>query len=230
MPQTYPELDELNEAFLKMLRADPQPLSNTALLWHELLQVYPDSSSVKVRSRGDDCLLYMNGHASLKEVPGRNFADGKRPNGVCKQLMTDHRSSEDCPHFITFRYDRSPEGMWSGGYRIETQKQYLAMVEGRKAVDEKLTKALQQHFVEGVERVTVIYGLRRWTEPGPMLGIERETLDFTPVEGELKQAWEEAMAYLKSVGMQHLYYAELELEKPKAKLREGQNIRFQYSV
>src|SRR4051812_546378 len=95
MAQSYPEFDELSAAFLKMLRADPTPLSSSALLWHELLQVYPETSAVRVRSRGDACLLYLNGHVSLKEVPGRNFGDGKRPIEVCEQVLGQQAGSEN---------------------------------------------------------------------------------------------------------------------------------------
>lgn len=230
MASNHPELDELNDAFLRMLRADPKPQSNAALLWHELLQVYPESSAVRVRSRGDACLLYVQGHVSLDEVPGRNFGDGKRPMEVCERVMARLADSPECPHFIAFRYDRSPEGLWSGEGRIETQQQYQELVAGQKPYADKLTEALRGRFAPGVVSVGLTYGLRRWEQPGPQLRVDTGELAWSEPDGEVKAAWDELVAYLKSQGIRHLYSAELRLDKPKARLRAGDNIKLRYSV
>jgi hypothetical protein len=230
MASNYPELDELNEAFLKVLRADAQPLSNSALLWHELIDINKKVDPPKVRSRGDAFLLYLNGHATLKEVPGQQFPKEKLPHRVCTNVMAQHSAAPEGPRFIAFRYDRSPEGLWFGGCRIETVQQYAAQVKGRAAIDEKLTEALRKHFAEGIESVGITYGLKRWTHPGPQLRIEREELTWSDLDSAAKQAWDEAVAYLEKCGMQHLYSAELKLEKPTSRLREGSNAQFRYSV
>jgi hypothetical protein len=229
MSQQYSELDELNGAFMGALRADPKPQSNAALLWHEAIDVDRKVSPPRVRSRGDAFLLYLRDHASLDQVPGQNFAPNKLPHVVCTRLMTEHAPLPDGPRFIAFRYDRGPEGLWSGGCRIETQKQYQDLVAGRKPYDDKLTEALRGRFAPGVVSIGLTYGLRRWEQPGPQLRVDTGELAWSEPDGEVKAAWDEWVAYLKNQGMRHLYSAELRLDKPKARLRED-NIKLRYSV
>lgn len=231
MLETFPALDEINEAFLRMLRADSQPLSDAALFWHELISVAPGPPA-KARTRGDDALLYIRQHASLKEVPGRNFTEEKLPHGVCARLMNERAASPACPRFIAFRYDRAGGG-WDGGCRIETKAQYREQVLSRKTVDAKLTEALREQFAPGVESIGILYGLRRWEEPGPKLRVDlgkEKPLEFRELEGVVHEAWEGLVAHLKVSGAKHLYYADIKLEKPSSTLREGDTIQLRYSV
>jgi hypothetical protein len=231
MVAKFPALNEIDEAFLRMLRADSQPLSDAALFWHELVSVAPGPPA-KARTRGDDFLSYVRQHATIKEVPGRSFSEDKLPHGVCSRLMNEHAASSECPRFIAFRYDRTGSG-WDGGCRIETRAQYREQVLSRKKVDAKLTEALREQFAPGVESVGILYGLRRWQEPGPKLRMDlgkEKPLEFRDVEGAVHEAWEGLVAHLKACGAIHLYYADIKLEKPSSTLREGDSIQLRYSV
>ena len=233
MPTTmqYPELDEMNEEFLRALHADPAPITDSALLWHEALASNLKVDPPQVRSRGDAFLEYLRGHASIKEVPGQKFAQDKLPIRVCAALMTKQALSPAMPRMITFRYDRSAEGRWEGGYSIETREQYVALVKGRKELDERMAEALRGYFKPGVEAVELEYGLRRWEHPGPKLGLDKgQIIDFVDVEGELAKTWAELVGYLSSQGVNHIYYANFKLEKPKSRLREGVNATIRYSL
>lgn len=225
----YPELDEINTEFLRALRADPEPATNSALFWHEGLEFDRNPDAPRVRSRGDAFLMYLDVHASRKEVPGQKFATEKLPMNMCAAVMTRHAPSPSGPRLINFRYDRT-DGWWDGGCSIETQQQYLELVEGRKALDERLTEALRKHFGPGTVGVKLEYGLRRWNHPGPMLGLDRgNARDFVEMDSEVAKVWQELVDYVKSCGVRHIYQATFSLEKPKSRLREGQNAWMRYS-
>ncbi len=233
MPVTYPypELDEIDEEFLRALRADPEPATNSGLFWHEALDIDRNPEAPRVRSRGDAFLMYLRDHASVQQVPDQEFADDKLPMKVCAAVMTKHAPSPDGPRLINFRYDRSEDGEWGGGYSIETQQQYLNLIKGRKVLDERLTEALRRHFQPGVEQVELEYGLRRWKDPGPKLELDRgDAIDFLDMDDDLARLWQDYVEYLTSCGVKHIYQARFTLQKPKSRLREGHNAWMRYSL
>jgi hypothetical protein len=135
------------------------------------------------------------------------------------------------PRVITFRYERGADGVWSGGYSIETHQQYEELVKARKALDAKLTEALRKHFAAGVETVSLTYGVRSWAEPGPKLVISKAgepRASFNDPDPELWSLWHELLELLKGRGFRHVYRADMTLDKPKARLREGDNLRVRY--
>jgi hypothetical protein len=231
MANSYPELEAINREFLRALRADPKPMSNSALFWHEGLEFDRNPEAPRVRSRGDAFLLYLREHKGLDEVPGQQFAQDKLPMEVCAAVMTKYAPSPTGPRLITFRYDRSADGRWDGGCSIETQAQYVELVKGRKELDERMAEALRGYFNPGIEAVELLYGLRRWDKPGPKLGLDRgQVKDFVDVEGELAKTWVDLVDYLSRHGVKHIYNARFTLEKPKSRLRDGQNARILYSL
>jgi hypothetical protein len=230
MPSRYPELDEIDQEFSRALAADPEPLSNTALFWQEGLDFEPEIP--RVRTRGDYVLMYQNGHKTVGKVPGPSFETGKRPADVCCALMTKHAASPDGPRMIAFRYERAPDASWAGGYSIETQQQFEALVKARRPLDAKFTEALRKHFTPDVDGVTLRYGAPSWQDPGPQLVISKvgeQRATFNAPDSDLRRLWDELLDCLKGHRVRHLYSVTMSLDKPKSRLREGDNLQLLYS-
>jgi hypothetical protein len=231
MSRNFPELDEMHEEFMRILASDPSPVSNLTLLWHEALEMDRNPAAPSARTRGGAFLMYYNetGLKPLAEVPGRQFAQDKLPHRTCTALISRNAASMDGPRSITFRYARGTDGQWAGGYSIETSQEYKDLVLGRKEIDARMTEALRAHWAPEVTRVALVYGPPTWTDPVPKLKIAREAVEFVDLDDTTRAVWEELVAYLRSRGQSHIYYADMHLHRANAKLREGDNLELRYS-
>ena len=223
-----PELDEIHQPFLGALSNDANAPSTVALFWHEAISMKRDPAAPDAVTRGPTRLKYYDGPSMVRDVPGLDFPEDKRPFAVCERLIKRGAATYEGPRSISFRYDRESTG-WVGGYSVETSAQYRDLVVGRAAIDARLVDALRPKWKKGLTNVALVYGVHGWKEWGPKLklskGFQAELSD-PPLE--ILEPWNELVAYMTSHGMKHLYYASIAIDKPSAKPREGEGIQLQY--
>jgi hypothetical protein len=227
--RSYPELDKLDKEFLRALGADKKSKARKAMLWYQGIEFDRDSTKPSATCRGHELLNYMK-ISETDEVPGQKFPKGKTPPEVCTELISKNAGDWNGPYQINFRYDRDSKGVWSGGYTIETSAQHRDIVAGRRDFDKAIEEALRADWKKDIQQRMLSWGSDN-DDPGPKRLTRRESgSERVDATGELKEAWDELIEYLKSSGVRDVYSARFKLTKPTGRLRDGDSAEVFYSL
>ncbi len=221
-------LDELDRAFREALARDSDPPTHLALYWHEAVAMKRDAAAPGAQTRGSNALYYMDGTSTEHEVPNVELPVDRLPDKVCQALIQREAASWEGPRSIHFRYERADDGAWSGGYTIETSSQYRELVQGRADLDRRLGAALAALVIGDVERVSLLYGVDGWKDPGPKLKVKRAKPQLVDPDPAIAALWAELVAYMREHGVKHLYYADLTVYDATTVIREGRGIQLLY--
>jgi len=225
----YPELTALHHEFMRALSQDPEPQYGAAYLWYQGLEFKRSDRKPSATSRGHEQLHYLNGAEQGKRVPGQNFPKAGTPKEVCSALISQGAADWEGPFQINFRYDRNAEGVWSGGYSIETSAKHREIVAGRTEYDDAIAAALNANWDDDTQarRLSFVSGDKN----GLFLMVRRaKGTEYLELDPPLQQAWDALVAYLKGHGVRHIYVVNYKLTKPTSRLREGDNMQLIYCI
>ncbi len=187
-----------------------------------------DPAAPDARTRGAGQLYYISGvSTNVGDVPGVDLPTEKLPDRVCSALIKRDAASWEGPRSISFRYTRLHDG-WTGGVSIETSNQYRELIKGRHELDQRLASALVAMVTGDVERVSLLYGVHGWKTPGPKLKLKRAKVEFVDLPPHILVMWNELVAYMETQGVKNIYYVDITVDDPDAKIREGEGIQIRY--
>lgn len=223
------QLEVLHDEFLRALRADPAPLSDTAVFWYEGMRFNRDTASPNAACRGTAFLRYQRGAKAMQDVPGQQFATEVLPARVCTALISSQAADWDGPRSISFRYDRI-DGQWVGGFDVDSSAAYRDQVLSRRELDAELAQAMTEHWAEGVTAVKLVYGVASQEDPGPRVMVSRKGVrapEFLPPGPAVMASWQRFKDHIER-GRWRLYAVEARQEKSGAALAEGDTISARY--
>lgn len=209
-------LEDLHATFRELLLNEPKPESDLALFWHEVAPTSPVNGGLGVITRGLNALTFHQGCRELDPIPSQfKLPKEDWPERVCRRVFTEGSSGPDGIHRVTYRYERGADGVWSGGFAVETNRQVEALQTDRAALDARLLDWMTAQWTSETVSMGFQYGFPNWDTPGPRYRIQDEKKNvFLDPPPALQEIFADLVRLVHAHGHAHLYtfgyYAEAE--------------------